>query len=137
MIHRTNKHVNKCHLPSKTSSLGFPSVVFKVYFINVIEKNYANHFGYFQDMPEGVRKIADFLGKSIWDNDVAKICEHCFVDNMRKNDKVNMSYWRDVKYVNDNAPGGFINKGMGYILVYIISVILLVYGTCIIRFISS
>jgi hypothetical protein len=62
-------------------------------------------------MPKAVRRIADFLKRQITDDDVARICEHCHVDNMRKNDKVNMSYWRDVKKVYDNLDGGFINKG--------------------------
>ncbi|XP_060595160.1 sulfotransferase 4A1-like [Ruditapes philippinarum] len=64
-----------------------------------------------KDMPKAVRRIADFLKRQITDDDVARICEHCHVDNMRKNDKVNMSYWRDVKKVYDNLDGGFINKG--------------------------
>lgn len=64
-----------------------------------------------KDLPNGVRKIAAFLGKSLSDDDISRICEHCSVDNMRTNNMVNLSYWRDVKYVNDNAPGGFINKG--------------------------
>ncbi|XP_053373334.1 amine sulfotransferase-like [Mercenaria mercenaria] len=64
-----------------------------------------------KDLPKGVRTIAKFLGKDISDENVARICDHCSVENMKKNDKVNLSYWRDVKKVNDDAGGGFINKG--------------------------
>jgi hypothetical protein len=62
-------------------------------------------------LQKGVRTIAKFLGKEISDENVAKICDHCSVQNMKTNDKVNLSYWRDVKNVNDEAGGGFINKG--------------------------
>jgi hypothetical protein len=55
--------------------------------------------------------IANFLGRTLSEDDVTRIMEHCHVDQMRDNDKVNMSYWRDIKYVNDNSEGGFINKG--------------------------
>lgn len=64
-----------------------------------------------KDLPKAVRTIAKFLNREISDEDVSRICEHCHVDNMRKNDKVNMSYWRDVKQVFDNTDGGFINQG--------------------------
>ena len=70
-----------------------------------------------QDLPNGVRTIAKFLGKDVTDEDVAKICEHCSLKNMKANDKVNMSYWRDYKKVNDNSGGGFINKGDVYFCV--------------------
>ncbi|XP_060595287.1 sulfotransferase 1C4-like [Ruditapes philippinarum] len=65
-----------------------------------------------KDLQKGVRTIAKFLGKEISDENVAKICDHCTVQNMKTNDKVNLSYWRDVKNVNDEAGGGFINKGI-------------------------
>lgn len=64
-----------------------------------------------KDKPKAVRKIASFLGRTLTDDDIAKICEHCSVDNMRNNDMVNMSYLRDVKHVNDDAPCRFINQG--------------------------
>lgn len=64
-----------------------------------------------KDKHTAVRQIADFLGRTLTDDDVAKICEHCSVDNMRQNDKVNMSYWREIKHINDKAPGRFINQG--------------------------
>ncbi|KAL4230241.1 hypothetical protein ACF0H5_010627 [Mactra antiquata] len=63
------------------------------------------------DTPSTVRQIAKFLNKEVSDADVGRICEHCHIDKMRKNDKVNMSYWRDIKKVFDDADGGFINQG--------------------------
>ncbi|XP_060565968.1 sulfotransferase 4A1-like [Ruditapes philippinarum] len=64
-----------------------------------------------KDKTATVRTIATFLGRTLSEDDVTRIVEHCHVDKMRDNDKVNMSYWRDIRYVNDNSEGGFINKG--------------------------
>lgn len=65
-----------------------------------------------KDLPAAVRQVAHFLARQLTDGDVFRICEHCSVSSMRNNDKVNMSYWKEVKHVNDNAEGGFINQGM-------------------------
>lgn len=65
-----------------------------------------------QDLSGTCKKIAAFLERPLTDEQVDRICRHCHVDNMRSNDKVNMSYWRDVKEVNDAEGGGFINKGL-------------------------
>ncbi|XP_052810661.1 sulfotransferase 1B1-like isoform X2 [Mya arenaria] len=64
-----------------------------------------------QDLPGHVRTIAAFLNKELSENDIDRICKHCHVESMRSNEKVNLSYYRDYKWVNDNAYGGFINKG--------------------------
>ncbi|XP_052785361.1 uncharacterized protein LOC128220901 [Mya arenaria] len=64
-----------------------------------------------RDLAGHVRKIAAFLNKKLSDDDVDRICKHCHVDRMRTDDKVNMSYWRNIKQINDDADGGFINKG--------------------------
>jgi len=64
-----------------------------------------------KDLQQTCRKIADFLGRTLSDDDVDRICRHCHVDNMRSNDQVNMAYWRNYKHINDDQPSRFINKG--------------------------
>lgn len=64
-----------------------------------------------RDKPTVIRQIAKFLGRSLTDEDVARIAEHCHVDNMRDNPMVNGSYWNDFKQTNRDG-GRFINKGI-------------------------
>lgn len=64
-----------------------------------------------KDLSGAIRKIADFLGKKLTSNDVSKIATHCSLENMRNNDKLNMSYQRSLRAIDDSL-GGFINKGM-------------------------
>ena len=61
-------------------------------------------------MAEAIKKIANFLGKTVTTDNIEKIIEHCSLENMRANDKLNMSYYRDFKKVFDDM-GAFINKG--------------------------
>ncbi|XP_045164645.2 sulfotransferase 4A1-like [Mercenaria mercenaria] len=63
-----------------------------------------------KDKPKTARQIAEFLGRTLTEDDVAKICDYCSVDNMKNNPMCNMSYWRDIKKVYD-GDGGFINQG--------------------------
>ena len=64
----------------------------------------------FQDRRGTIQKIADFLGKSLTDEDIDKILEHTSIENMRKNGAVNMSYIEKHRDT-DSSEGGFINKG--------------------------
>ncbi|XP_060569479.1 sulfotransferase 1E1-like [Ruditapes philippinarum] len=64
-----------------------------------------------RDKPKAVRQIADFLGRKLTDEDVANICDHCSVENMKNNPMCNLSYWRKYKKVYDNSDGSFINQG--------------------------
>ncbi|XP_053404524.1 sulfotransferase 1E1-like [Mercenaria mercenaria] len=64
-----------------------------------------------RDKPKAIRQIAQFLGRTLTDDDVAKICDYCSVDKMKNNPMCNMSYWRDYKKLYDYADGGFINQG--------------------------
>ena len=66
-------------------------------------------FDVLKDLPGTCRTIARFLGRTLTDDQVARICDHCSVDNMRNNDMVNLSYWKTIK--KTNSVGGFINKG--------------------------
>ncbi|XP_053378997.1 sulfotransferase 4A1-like [Mercenaria mercenaria] len=63
------------------------------------------------DKPAAIRRIADFLGKPLSDENVAQITKHCHVDNMRNNPMVNLKYWEDYKLVNTNIERAHINKG--------------------------
>lgn len=58
-----------------------------------------------------IQKIADFLGKSLADDDIDKILEHTTLENMRKNPAVNMSYIEKHRET-DKTEGVFINKGL-------------------------
>lgn len=64
-------------------------------------------------MPTCIRKVSDFLGKALSEEDVAKMANHLHIDSFRKNPSTNL----DV----ENLPGmrvgdepGFIRKGMIY-----------------------
>ncbi|XP_053374487.1 amine sulfotransferase-like isoform X2 [Mercenaria mercenaria] len=65
-----------------------------------------------KDMPAAIRRIAKFLGRTLTDENVANIADHCNIVNMRNNDKVNLSYWKNIGYVNfEENESQFINKG--------------------------
>lgn len=61
-------------------------------------------------MPSAIRKIATFLNRKLSEEDVAKIADHCNVKNMRENETVNYTYWKEIGYVNSD-DSHFINKG--------------------------
>uniref|UniRef100_A0A224XS02 Putative sulfotransferase n=1 Tax=Panstrongylus lignarius TaxID=156445 RepID=A0A224XS02_9HEMI len=61
------------------------------------------------DMKGSVKKVADFLEKTVNENDVNKLCDHLQIDNFRKNVPVQTSEKID-GYVNDNEQG-FIRNG--------------------------
>lgn len=63
-----------------------------------------------KDKAKCIRQVADFLGRTLTDDDVAKICDYCSVENMKNNPMCNMSYWREYTKVFDD-DGGFINQG--------------------------
>ncbi|XP_053373343.1 amine sulfotransferase-like [Mercenaria mercenaria] len=64
-----------------------------------------------KDKPAAIRRIAEFLGRKLTEEDIQRITEHCQVENMRENPMVNFDYFRDIKTVNDHAKGRFINTG--------------------------
>ena len=63
-----------------------------------------------QDKRGTIEKIAEFLGKSLTDEDVDRIIEHTSLQYMKNNDKVNMSYIEKYRET-DKTEGAFINKG--------------------------
>lgn len=74
-----------------------------------------------QDLPAAILRIADFLKRSLSPEDVTKIAEHCSVENMKKNDMVNLKYMSDLKPMNTEVGGAFINKGNICILTKVMS----------------
>ncbi|WAQ98237.1 S1C2A-like protein [Mya arenaria] len=63
-----------------------------------------------KDMPTVIRTIATFLGRTLVEDDVTKICKHCHVNNMRDNPMVNFSYKAKNMSIRQEV-GAFINKG--------------------------
>lgn len=64
-----------------------------------------------KDKAGTIRRISDFLNCDLTKDDVAKISEHCHIDNMRSNDKVNWSWFREYVQPDETQGFGFINKG--------------------------
>ena len=68
------------------------------------------HTSLLQDRRGTIIKIADFLGKTLTDADVDRIMEHTSLENMKKNDSVNLAYLEKLKET-DKSEGAFINTG--------------------------
>ena len=68
-------------------------------------------------MPAAIRKIANHLGRTLAENDVAIVADHCNVKNMRNNKMVNWQpIFNDMSF-RHNA-GAFINKGKPFTAVF-------------------
>lgn len=65
------------------------------------------YFYYFQNIAENVKKIAYFLGKSLKDDEINSIIEHCSFQNMVKSKTVGLSD----KEAIDGKGKGFFRKG--------------------------
>lgn len=63
-----------------------------------------------KDLQAGVRKIADFLGKEVTEENVAKIAAHCSFDSMVKNPMANYSN-KGAAVKNPDAKTDFLRKG--------------------------
>lgn len=61
-------------------------------------------------MPGTVTKIADFLSRELTDEDINKICEHCSIENMKKNEMTNFAYYKQHREAKEDH-GGLINTG--------------------------
>ena len=55
-------------------------------------------------------KIANFLGRSLTEDDIDKVMEHTSLENMKKNAAVNFSY-KEKLHKTDTSDGAFINQG--------------------------
>jgi sulfotransferase len=64
----------------------------------------------FQDMPTCIRKVSQFLGKPISEEDVAKMANHLHIDNFRNNASTNLDAENLFGMRVEGEPG-FIRKG--------------------------
>ncbi|KAL4224763.1 Sulfotransferase domain [Mactra antiquata] len=64
-----------------------------------------------ENRPAAIRRIAEFLGRKLTDDDVERISEHCSIEQMKNNKMTNFSYITQYKETNEDAPERFINKG--------------------------
>lgn len=64
-----------------------------------------------QDINSSIRKIADFLGKSLSEADVSKIAEHCQFKNMKNNEMLNFSWWKESGIADKEDENEFLRKG--------------------------
>ncbi|XP_052737838.1 uncharacterized protein LOC112044107 [Bicyclus anynana] len=62
-----------------------------------------------KDMPGTVRRVADFFGKTISDEQVNKLADHLGFDNFKKNKSVNMEHLQESGVFT--SEGAFIRKG--------------------------
>ncbi|KAJ8314737.1 hypothetical protein KUTeg_006887 [Tegillarca granosa] len=58
------------------------------------------------DVHSVIKKIADFLGKSLSGNDVCKIAEHCQFNKMKNNEMVNFSWWKELGLIDAKSVTG-------------------------------
>ena len=70
-----------------------------------------------KDMPGTVRRIAKFLNRELSEENVKQICEHCSIENMKKNEMTNGEYHgeyaADISVEFNANHGGLINTGAG------------------------
>ena len=64
----------------------------------------------FQDRRGTITKIADFLGRNLTDEEIDKVMEHTSIENMKKNNAVNLSTHEKIRKT-DKSEGAFINTG--------------------------
>lgn len=58
-----------------------------------------------------IKKIADFLGRSLTEKDLDNVMKHTSLENMRNNPACNFQYVEEAQKV-DKTEGAFINKGL-------------------------
>lgn len=58
-----------------------------------------------------ITKIADFLGRNLTDDEIDKVMEHTSIENMKKNNAVNLSTHEKIRKT-DKSEGAFINTGL-------------------------
>ncbi|XP_061713623.1 luciferin sulfotransferase-like isoform X1 [Cydia pomonella] len=62
-----------------------------------------------KDLPSSIKRVSDFLGKEVKNEQIAKLCEHLDIENFRKNESVHPS-WRAAIFNPDAEP--FVRKGI-------------------------
>nr|CAD7402381.1 unnamed protein product [Timema cristinae] len=63
-----------------------------------------------KDLPGTVKKVAQFLNKSLSDEQVAQMSKHLNIENFRRNPAVNMDFLKEVGLLNSGEQS-FIRKG--------------------------
>nr|CAD7263521.1 unnamed protein product [Timema shepardi] len=63
-----------------------------------------------KDLPGTVRKVAQFLNKSLSEEQVAQMSKHLNIENFRRNPAVNMDFLKEVGLLNSGEQS-FIRKG--------------------------
>nr|CAD7600743.1 unnamed protein product [Timema genevievae] len=63
-----------------------------------------------KDLPGTVRKVAQFLNKSLSEEQVAQMSQHLNIENFRRNPAVNMDFLKEVGLLNSGEQS-FIRKG--------------------------
>nr|CAD7460375.1 unnamed protein product [Timema tahoe] len=64
-----------------------------------------------KDLPGTVRKVAQFLNKSLSEEQVAQMSQHLNIENFRRNPAVNMDFLKEVGLLNSGEQS-FIRKGV-------------------------
>ncbi|XP_047988845.1 luciferin sulfotransferase-like isoform X2 [Leguminivora glycinivorella] len=109
----------KTHLPFSLLPENLLDVVYSPYFSHVKAAWAARHhpnmlFIFYEDiikdLPAAIMRIADFLGKEVTDEQVARLCEHLDINKFRKNESVNRS---DLSKINPAAETFIRNGGAG------------------------
>ncbi|KAL0894132.1 hypothetical protein ABMA27_014169 [Loxostege sticticalis] len=62
-----------------------------------------------KDLPSTVRKVADFLGKSVTDEQVTRLCDHLSFQNFKKNPMLNYETLREIAMMDKDRT--FLRKG--------------------------
>nr|CAD7575416.1 unnamed protein product [Timema californicum] len=62
-----------------------------------------------KDLPSTVRKVAQFLNKSLSEEQVAQMSKHLNIENFRRNPAVNMDFLKEVGLLNSGEQS-FIRK---------------------------
>ncbi|CAG9783943.1 unnamed protein product [Diatraea saccharalis] len=62
------------------------------------------------DFPSTVQRVAKFLGKTVTEEQMSRLCEHLAFNNFKRNKSVNMEFFKELNTTNTNASP-FIRKG--------------------------
>ncbi|CAB3235052.1 unnamed protein product [Arctia plantaginis] len=62
-----------------------------------------------KDLPSSIRRVADFLGKDITEDQVTSLCDHLNFENFKKNDAVNFEYIKGLGVFTQEED--FIRRG--------------------------
>ena len=64
----------------------------------------------FQDLPASIRRVADFFGKQLNEEQMHRLCDHLSIENFKNNTSVNYEHMREIGGLAKGEK--FIRKGM-------------------------